>query len=130
MGQKTNPIGFRLGITRTWDSRWYAKKNYKELLHEDLMIRRVLKKGAELQLVYLPTFTFVARLTATEPLYPQAFTADGSRVIVRSLRGEVFEWETISGALRTSSTIPSKAENSAGTGSRRIRRSSGRSTPI
>ncbi len=44
MGQKTNPIGFRLGITRTWDSRWFAKKNYQELLHEDLMIRKVLKK--------------------------------------------------------------------------------------
>jgi len=44
MGQKTNPIGFRLGVTRTWDSRWYAKKNYQELLHEDLMIRKVLKK--------------------------------------------------------------------------------------
>ena len=44
MGQKTNPIGFRLGVTRTWDSRWYAKKNYQELLHEDLKIRKVLKK--------------------------------------------------------------------------------------
>jgi len=44
MGQKTNPIGFRLGVTRTWDSRWFAKKNYQELLHEDLKIRKVLKK--------------------------------------------------------------------------------------
>ncbi len=44
MGQKTNPIGFRIGVTRSWDSRWYAKKNYQELLHEDLMIRKVLKK--------------------------------------------------------------------------------------
>ncbi len=44
MGQKTNPIGFRLGVTRTWDSRWYAKKNYQDLLHEDLKIRKVLKK--------------------------------------------------------------------------------------
>jgi small subunit ribosomal protein S3 len=44
MGQKTNPIGFRLGVTRTWDSRWYAKKNYQELLHEDIKIRKVLKK--------------------------------------------------------------------------------------
>jgi small subunit ribosomal protein S3 len=44
MGQKTNPIGFRLGVTRTWDSRWFAKKNYSELLHEDLMIRKYLKK--------------------------------------------------------------------------------------
>jgi len=44
MGQKTNPIGFRLGVTRTWDSRWFAKKNYSELLHEDILIRKVLKK--------------------------------------------------------------------------------------
>ena len=44
MGQKTNPIGFRIGVTRTWDSRWFAKKNYSELLHEDLMIRNYLKK--------------------------------------------------------------------------------------
>ncbi|MGZ6289317.1 MAG: 30S ribosomal protein S3 [Bdellovibrionota bacterium] len=44
MGQKTNPIGFRLGITRTWDSRWFAKKNYAELLHEDIKIKKYLKK--------------------------------------------------------------------------------------
>ena len=45
MGQKVNPIGLRLGINRTWDSRWYAdKKNYAELLHEDLKIRSFLFK--------------------------------------------------------------------------------------
>ena len=44
MGQKTNPIGFRLGVTRTWDSRWYSKKDYRRLLHEDLQIRKILKK--------------------------------------------------------------------------------------
>lgn len=44
MGQKTNPIGFRLGVTRTWDSRWFAKKNYADLLHEDILIRRYLKQ--------------------------------------------------------------------------------------
>jgi small subunit ribosomal protein S3 len=43
MGQKTNPIGFRLGVTRTWDSRWFSKKDYATLLHEDLKIRKVLK---------------------------------------------------------------------------------------
>lgn len=42
MGQKVNPIGFRLGINRTWDSRWYADGNYAELLHEDLKIRKFL----------------------------------------------------------------------------------------
>ena len=44
MGQKVNPIGFRLGIIRTWDSRWYADEQYADLLHEDLAIRKFLKK--------------------------------------------------------------------------------------
>ncbi|MBI4688447.1 MAG: 30S ribosomal protein S3 [Nitrospirae bacterium] len=43
MGQKTNPIGFRLGITKTWDSMWFAKKGYRSFLHEDLKIRKVIK---------------------------------------------------------------------------------------
>ncbi len=44
MGQKVNPIGFRLGINRTWDSRWYAEKGYAALLHEDLRIRDFLRE--------------------------------------------------------------------------------------
>lgn len=44
MGQKVNPIGFRLGIIKTWDSKWYAKADYAELLHEDLKLRAFLKK--------------------------------------------------------------------------------------
>jgi small subunit ribosomal protein S3 len=45
MGQKINPIGFRLGINRTWDSRWYAnKKDYGRLLQEDIKIRAVLSE--------------------------------------------------------------------------------------
>lgn len=44
MGQKVNPIGFRVGINRTWDSRWYAGRDYADLLHEDLMIRDFLKE--------------------------------------------------------------------------------------
>ena len=45
MGQKINPIGLRLGINRTWDSRWYAGKNeYGKLLHEDVQIREILHK--------------------------------------------------------------------------------------
>ena len=39
MGQKVNPIGLRLGINRTWDSRWFADDSYADLLHEDLRIR-------------------------------------------------------------------------------------------
>lgn len=44
MGQKVNPIGFRLGINRTWDSRWFADGNYADLLHEDFKIRKYLGK--------------------------------------------------------------------------------------
>lgn len=49
MGHKVNPIGLRLGINRTWDSRWYANTDYADLLHEDLQIRRYIQsdlKGA------------------------------------------------------------------------------------
>jgi small subunit ribosomal protein S3 len=42
MGQKVNPIGLRLGINRTWDSRWYANRDYAELLHQDLRLRKFL----------------------------------------------------------------------------------------
>jgi small subunit ribosomal protein S3 len=45
MGQKVNPIGFRLGINRTWDSRWYAGKEYGSLLHEDIKIREYIEKA-------------------------------------------------------------------------------------
>ncbi len=44
MGQKTHPYGFRLGYTRTWRSRWYAKKDYAKLLHQDLSVRSLVKK--------------------------------------------------------------------------------------
>ena len=45
MGQKVNPIGLRLGINRTWDSRWFADSNYADLLHEDLAIREFLRRN-------------------------------------------------------------------------------------
>ncbi len=44
MGQKVSPISFRLGYTKTWSSRWFAKADYAKLLHEDLKIRNFLKK--------------------------------------------------------------------------------------
>ena len=43
MGQKVHPIGFRLGVNKTWISRWYADKNYSTNLHEDLKIRAYVK---------------------------------------------------------------------------------------
>ncbi|NBB84060.1 MAG: 30S ribosomal protein S3 [Alphaproteobacteria bacterium] len=44
MGHKVNPIGLRVGINRTWDSRWFAQRDYADLLHEDLRIRDYLEK--------------------------------------------------------------------------------------
>ncbi len=44
MGQKINPIGLRLGINKTWDSRWYAGDDYAAKLHEDFKIRAYVKK--------------------------------------------------------------------------------------
>lgn len=44
MGQKTNPIGLRLGIIKNWDSRWFARKDYADLLEEDLFIKRYLRR--------------------------------------------------------------------------------------
>ncbi len=42
MGQKVHPVGLRLGITRTWDSRWFENKQYREWLHEDLRMRKLI----------------------------------------------------------------------------------------
>jgi small subunit ribosomal protein S3 len=44
LGQKTHPIGFRLGVIRTWDSRWFAKKEYADWLMEDQRIRRYIRQ--------------------------------------------------------------------------------------
>jgi small subunit ribosomal protein S3 len=44
LGQKVNPIGLRLGIVKTWESRWYASKNYSDYIFEDYNIRKFIKK--------------------------------------------------------------------------------------
>ncbi len=44
MGQKVHPVGFRLGIVKTWDSKWYAESDFSQLLHEDIKVRNYLKK--------------------------------------------------------------------------------------
>jgi small subunit ribosomal protein S3 len=44
LGQKVHPIGFRLGVIKTWDSKWYAEADYAKFLHEDIAIRKYLKK--------------------------------------------------------------------------------------
>jgi len=45
MGQKVHPIGFRLGVIRSWDSKWFEEKNYAQWLHEDIKIREHVKKS-------------------------------------------------------------------------------------
>ena len=47
MGQKVHPIGFRLGFIRSWDSKWVSKKNYAKWLHEDIRLRRYIRKHME-----------------------------------------------------------------------------------
>src|SRR6516162_1206158 len=44
MGQKTHPYGFRLGYNKPWKSRWYAGRDYADLLHEDVKLRKELKE--------------------------------------------------------------------------------------
>jgi small subunit ribosomal protein S3 len=47
LGQKVNPIGFRLGVIRSWDSKWVSRKNYAKWLHEDITLRRYIRKHLE-----------------------------------------------------------------------------------
>ena len=47
MGQKVHPYGFRIGFNKTWKSRWFANKDYANLLHEDLALKKDLKKKYE-----------------------------------------------------------------------------------
>jgi small subunit ribosomal protein S3 len=44
VGQKTNPVGFRVGITKTWNSKWFEERQYAKWLHEDLKIKELVKK--------------------------------------------------------------------------------------
>jgi len=47
LGQKVNPIGFRLGVIRSWDSKWVSRKYYAKWLHEDILLRRYIRKHLE-----------------------------------------------------------------------------------
>jgi small subunit ribosomal protein S3 len=49
MGQKINPVGLRVGINRTWDSRWFAGKNYADLLHKDVALRHYIMSNKDLK---------------------------------------------------------------------------------
>ena len=47
MGQKVSPVGFRVGVIRDWESRWYAEKDYGTLLQEDIKIRELIAKDCK-----------------------------------------------------------------------------------
>lgn len=72
MGQKVNPIGMRLGVNRTWDSRWFASKEYANLLHEDFAIREFLKKR-------LGTQAGVAKIVVERPAKKALVTIHSAR---------------------------------------------------
>ncbi|MFN7039419.1 MAG: 30S ribosomal protein S3 [Alphaproteobacteria bacterium] len=66
MGQKVNPIGLRVGINRSWDSRWFAGKDYASQLHEDLAIRNYINKAlnnAEISKIIIERPAKKARIT-------------------------------------------------------------------
>lgn len=66
MGQKVNPTGFRLGIIKTWNSKWYAEKNYAKLLHEDLKIRKfIMSKSRQSSIAKVDIERTANRLKAT-----------------------------------------------------------------
>ncbi|HET8852916.1 MAG TPA: KH domain-containing protein, partial [Ktedonobacteraceae bacterium] len=44
MGHKVHPTGFRLGVVKGWQSRWYAERDYKDVLAEDILIRKIIHK--------------------------------------------------------------------------------------
>lgn len=44
MGQKVHPVGLRVGVIRDWESKWYADKDYANLLHEDIKVREYIAK--------------------------------------------------------------------------------------
>ncbi len=66
MGQKVNPVGLRLGINRTWDSRWFADKDYSALLHDDIALRGFLSErlqGAGLARIVIERAAKKTRIT-------------------------------------------------------------------
>ncbi len=72
MGQKVNPIGLRLGINRTWDSRWFADRDYADKLHEDLKMRQFLKTqlaaaGISRVVIERPTKKAVVTIYSSRP---------------------------------------------------------------
>ena len=88
MGQKVHPVGFRLGVIRTWDSKWFEEKNYAQWLHEDIKIRDFVKKSLNHAGVSRvdPSIPSIMNLTSADGLPNNSVRAitvldDGSKLI-------------------------------------------------
>ena len=66
MGQKVHPVGFRLGVIKTWDSKWFEHRNYAQWLHEDIKMREFVKKS----------LAHAAYTAAPEPAWPDSPAAE------------------------------------------------------
>lgn len=80
MGQKVNPKGLRVGVIKDWDAKWYSDKNYVELLHEDLKLRKYLKE----KLFASGVSNIVIERTGTTKVKINIFTAKPGIVIGRN----------------------------------------------
>lgn len=84
MGQKVNPKGLRIGVIKDWDAKWYSDKNYVELLHEDLKLRKYLKD----KLFASGVSNIVIERTGTTKVKINIFTAE-TRYCYRQKRSEI-----------------------------------------
>jgi small subunit ribosomal protein S3 len=90
MGQKTHPLGFRLGISKDWKSAWFDKKNYRVYLHEDLKIRRYLEaKLADAMISEIQIRRVANRTTITVHTARPGMVFGARRQALDALREEV-----------------------------------------
>ena len=90
MGHKVHPVGFRLGVIKDWQSKWYADKSYTELLHEDLKVRRMLmKKLADASVPRVEIERSANQMTVTVHSAKPGIVIGKSGVKVEELRREL-----------------------------------------
>ena len=96
MGQKVNPNGFRLGVNRTWSSRWFSKSNYSKLLHEDLEIKKYVQdklKSASISKITIERAAKNLRITIFSSK-PGIIIGKKGADITETI--SIFNWEPIS----------------------------------
>ena len=90
MGHKVHPVGFRLGVIKDWQGKWYADKSYTELLHEDLKVRRMLlKKLADASVPRVEIERSANQMTVTIHSAKPGIVIGKSGVKVEELRREL-----------------------------------------